>query len=48
MVNFLTTFSKKIICEQLILNDHSSLNLVDEETETLYECAIVTDPRDEN
>ncbi|RHN45225.1 putative transcription factor B3-Domain family [Medicago truncatula] len=44
---FLQPFPKNV-SEKLIMNDHSSLTLVDEETETLYECAIVTDPRDEN
>jgi len=29
------------------LNNHTNLTLVDEETERLYECAIMTDPSNE-
>jgi len=37
-------FFPKNVSEKLIFNNHSSLTLVDEETERLYECAIMTDP----
>ena len=38
----------KNVSEKLILNNHDSLTIVDEETERLFECVIMTDPSNEN
>jgi len=43
---FLQHFPKNV-SEKLIFNNHTSLTLVDEETERLYECPIMTNPSNE-
>jgi len=46
MVDFLQHFPKNV-AEKLILNNHTSITLIDEETERLYGCVVMTDPSNE-